>query len=143
MRNFLFILSAIIVLFSSCSGDTDVKKELIKITSLEGDWELTKELFNNQSFDCTENPIKTVLSFKENGYFIYFDDLTHSGLSGEIDKIQMHFRGQYSLEENVLTLNHSENDEESSEIYDIKSINDKSLVIVNTDNSKELHYTKR
>lgn len=143
MRIYLFIFTAIIALFSSCSGDTDVKKETIKITSLEGDWELTKELFNNQSFDCTENPIKTVLSFKENGYFIYFDDLTNSGLSGEIDKIQMHFRGQYSLEENELILNHSENDEESSEVYDIKSISEKSLVIINTDNNKELHYTKR
>ena len=55
----------------------------------------------------------------------------------------MHFRGQYSLEQNELTLNHSENDEESSEVYDIKSISEKSLVIINTDNNKELHYTKR
>jgi len=143
MRNILFIFSVSTALFSSCSSNENIKTTNTKTSELKGDWELTKELVNNQSLDYTQNPIKTILSFKENGYFLHFDDLAKSGLSGAIDKIQLHYRGQYTLEENVLTLNHSVNKEENNEIYDIKNNKKKSLVLINTDSEKELHYTKR
>jgi len=143
MNKLFFTFSLIILLFSGCNEASNGSLKTIDVASLEGDWELTQEVFNNQTFDCTDNPIKTVLTLKENGYFIYFDDLTNSGLIGDIDKIQVYLRGQYTFEENILTLNQTENSEESSETFEVKSVDKKELVLVNIDSTKELHYKKR
>src|SRR5690606_7877568 len=111
--------------------------------SLLGEWELTKEVVNGKTLDCSSEEIKTIISFKGEGYFIYFDDLSNSGLGTKIAKIQTHYKGQYTLEDKNLSLKYTDDSTDFEDAYTLKTLSDKELVLVNTKSTKETHYSKR
>jgi len=138
-----FIALSFLILLSCDSSSTPETPTEVSNPTLLGEWELSKEIVNGKTLDCSAEEIKTIISFKGEGYFIYFDDLSNSGIGTKVAKIQTHYKGQYEVDGETLTLSYTDDSKDFEDVYTIKSTSDTQLVLVNSKSSKETHYTKR
>lgn len=134
--------SLILLVIASCNTSSQEGTTDANITLL-GDYELTQESINDEIYSYSEAPVKSVLSFQENGYFIYFDDLKNSNLDSKINDIQEHYKGQFEVQADTLILSYMENQSETSEYYVIEEQKDGNIVLKNTANNKAHYYSKR
>lgn len=144
MRYILPLIAITFLTFTSCeSSSTPETPTEVAAPTLLGEWELYKEIVNGKTLDCSAEEIKTILSFKGEGYFIYFDDLSNSGIGTKVAKIQTHYKGQYEVDGKKLTLSFTDDSKDFEDLYTIQSTTETELVLVNTKSSKETHYKKR
>ena len=138
----LFSILTSFILLSSCGAD-NASNESTPFDSKEliGNWTLNQEIFNEQTLDCKDNPIKTIYSFHDNGYFIVYDDLTATTQS-DIGNLQTHFKGQYTIDNNTLNLSYMNGDSDVSESLTIVSVGDNALELKNTSNNKTQRFIK-
>lgn len=138
MKIFFSILTLSILLFTGCTSNSEstISGELI------GKWKLSKEVVNKKTLSYIENPIKTILSIEEEGYFHLYDDVSDSGLGDEIVNIQSHYKGQYVYENTSLQLKHEEDGLETTEKFTVKKISETELILLDEEHKKELHYSK-
>lgn len=142
MRYILPLIAIVAIIFSGCTTSGKTEDSSASSTIL-GEWELSKEIVNSKTLDCSAEEIKTILSFEKESYFVYFDDLSNSGLGSKIAKIQTHFKGQYTIDGDKLTLTYTDDTKDFKDEYIVKSNTDKELVLVNNKSTKESHYIKR
>lgn len=144
MRYIIPFIASILLIFTSCETPATEEEPVIESTSsLLGEWEVSKEIVNGKTLDCSAEEIKTIISFKGEGYFIYFDDLSNSGIGKKVAKIQTHYKGQYSVDEKNLVLTYTDDAKDYEDQYTIQSLSDSKLVLVNSKSTKETHYIKR
>lgn len=138
MKIFFSIFTISILFFTGCSTNSSstISGELI------GKWKLSKEVVNKKTLSYSENPIKTILSFEEEGYFHLYDDVSDLELGDEIGNIQSHYKGQYVYENTSLQLKHEEDGVEKNEEFTVKKITDTELILLDDEHKKELHYSK-
>lgn len=138
MKIFFSILTLSFLLFTGCTSDSEstISGELI------GKWKLSKEVVNKKTLSYSENPIKTILSIEEEGYFHMYDDVSDSGLGDEIGNIQSHYKGQYVFEKTSLQLKHEEDGVETTEEFAVEKISETELILLDKEHKKELHYSK-
>lgn len=137
MKNLLSTLSVLLLLITGCTNESETTS-----TEILGEWELTKEIFNKQTLSYTDNPIKTILSFKEEGYFHLYDDVSEANLGDEIGNIQTHYKGQYVYENETIQLTHDVDGTELTQKFDIQKISATELILKDNKHQKELHYSK-
>lgn len=142
MRYIVQIIAIAAIIFTGCT-DSTTNEENKSSSSILGQWELSKEVVKGKTLDFSAEEIKTVLSFEKEAYFIYFDDLTNSGLSDKVAKIQTHYKGQYAIDGDQLSLTYVNDSKDFEDKYTVKSNTDTELVLLNQKNSKVVHYTKR
>ncbi len=143
MRYIIHIITITAIIFTGCTSSEIKTDEKTPAVSLMGEWELSKEIVNGKTLDCSEEEIKTILSFTDQGYFVYFDDLSNSGLGAKIAKMQTHYKGQYLVEGDTLSLSYTDDAEDYRDDYSIKTASKKELVLVSLSSTKEIHYIKR
>lgn len=142
MRYIVPLIALVAIMFTGCTTSSKTE-DSSPSSSILGEWELSKEIVNNKTLDCSAEEIKTILSFEKEAYFVYFDDLSNSGLGSKIAKIQTHYKGQYVVDGDKLTLTYTDDSEDFTDEYSIKSNTENDLVLVNKKSAKESHYIKR
>jgi len=126
----LFLTAGLIL--CSCSSNA-VDKE-----SLVGRWKLSKKEGNDKkSIDLTNKSTVLILHLEENGYFTYYDSVTNQDwIRTGVPRIQVQSKGQWTLEDNTLILNDSEQDKE--ERLNIEKISENDMVTKNSEKKSEV-----
>lgn len=140
------------ITFQSCKETTpenDVKTSEISEKSenngvtLIGTWTLYKEKIKGKQVDHSGNPTAVSLTFKENGFYIFFDKITDTKISDSgVDQIQERYKGQYEQTDNIIVMNHFIMDSLISKAYIIDRLTENELVLKEKD-SKHEQYFKR
>lgn len=145
MKNSLFLSFLVLSLvFASCGSETTENTvENKKTTGIIGTWTLYKEIRNGKSVDYSGKPTSTELTFKENGYFIFFDKITDDEMANSgVQTIQDRYKGQFTLKDKELILNHFVSDSLISKNYLVKDLNDTELILVEK-SGQHTQYFKR
>ncbi len=139
MKNFIyFFLMAFTI--ASCGG-TEVTGNKGN-DSISGKWTLYKEIKDGHSFNYVGVPTATKIEFKENGYFIFFEEIIDEKINNEsIGSIQENSKGQYSISDKQLKMNRFEGDSSSTEIWTIDKLSINELILKSE--SGRLRYFKR
>ena len=137
----VFIITTFFAL--ACNNQSSETTSSIALTDLQGDWVLTHEVFNSKTINCKEDLIKTVLSLKENGYYMMYDDLSESGISDNLAKIQTLYQGQYVLQSDTLNIYYTVDDTDKDDIYRVVKNTEEQLVLENTRTKRKMHYERK
>lgn len=123
---FVLLLTLGIFLIESCqnkSEDKEVNKETKSTDLISGTWTLYSEVINGKQIDHSGKPTAVSLTFKDNGYYIFFDKITDEKISDSgVDKIQVRYKGQYEIKDKMLIMNQFENDSLITNNYLIKNL---------------------
>lgn len=137
----VFIITTFFAL--ACNNQSSETTSSIALADLQGDWVLTHEVFNSKTINCKEDLIKTVLSLKENGYYMMYDDLSESGISDNLAKIQTLYQGQYVLQSDTLNIYYTVDDTDKDDIYRVVKNTEEQLVLENTRTKRKMHYERK
>lgn len=137
----VFIITTFFAL--ACNNQSSETTSSIALADLQGDWVLTQEVFNSKTINCKEDLIKTVLSLKENGYYIMYDDLSESGILDNLAKIQTLYQGQYVLQNDTLTIYYTVDDTDKDDMYRVAKNTEEQLVLENTRTKRQMHYERK
>lgn len=138
---FLTLLIALTANLSSC-GSSNSGNE-IQIKDLHGIWTLVKESKDDQTINYLGDPIVSRYEFKENGYFICFDQITNKKINkSDIGAIQDHIKGQFELKENEILLNHYVGDSLITKEFEIESSSSNELVLIDSKTGKTSYFKK-
>jgi hypothetical protein len=140
MRTQFFIFSLFVLIISSCTTN---QKSSGSSEIIEGKWELVKEVANKKTLDCSDDPVKTVLSLQENFFFVQYDDLENSALGKNVAKIQTQYSGQYKRQGKSFTMKYEAEGEDLTDTFQIVELTRKKLVILNKQSVREFHYIRR
>lgn len=142
MRSLFYILfAAITLLFNSC-GSSDSTKD-VETKDLHGIWTLYKETKGDKTIDYSGEPTASRYEFKENGYFVYYDQITNKKISESgVGSIQDLLKGQYEVKDNEVLLNHYKGDSLVTKIYAIESSSESELILVDNKTGKTSYYKK-
>lgn len=138
---FVFFITTFIAI--ACNNQSSETTSSVLLADLQGDWVLTQEVFNSKTIDCKEDLIKTVLSLKENGYYMMYDDLSESGISDNLAKIQTLYQGQYVLQSDTLNIYYTVDDTDKDDIYRVVKNTGEQLVLENTRTKRQMHYERK
>lgn len=131
------IVFTILLLFS-CGTDQQKK---IDIDALKGTWTLFKEMKNGETKDYSGVPTASKIEFKENGYYVFFDQITDEKISKSgVGNIQDNLKGQFELNEHELILNHYIGDSLAVKKFTIESLSSDELVLVDKQVSKTSYF---
>lgn len=143
---FALLLLPCIFMIQSCENKTKEPKEIkteVQEKNIMGTWTLFKEVKNGQQIDHIGKPTAVSLTLKENGFYIFYDKITDKKISDSgVDEIQERYKGQYQQTNEQLIMNHFVNDSLVSNTYQIKSLTDSELVLVNK-KTNEIQYYKK
>lgn len=132
---------ALIVILSSCGSSDSGKK--IQVKDLDGIWTLYKETKGDKTIDYSGEPTASRYEFKENGYFVYYDQITNKRISESgVGSIQDHLKGQFELKENEILLNHYKGDSLITKVFEIESSSSDELVLVDNKTGKTSYFKK-
>jgi uncharacterized protein (TIGR03066 family) len=139
MKNLLIVLISGFILFScGNSNDSNSPEEV----SIVGKWTLYKEDKKGKSVDYKGVPAATKIEFKENGYFILFDEITDEKINNEsIGSIQEDYKGQYELKNKDLIMNRFDGDSSSTETLVLQELTSDKLMLKSQDG--RVRYFKR
>lgn len=140
----LLILSAVSLESCGEKGVSNKTTETKDTTfSLNGDWTLFKEEKKGQKLDYASEPIAVTITFKENGYFIFYDKITNEEISNSgVPKIQERYKGQYEIVGKELNLNHFINDSLISENFTIEGLTASELILKSKRTSNIQYFKK-
>ncbi len=134
---YLFLIVFTVV---ACGGTEETTNK--ENDSIVGKWTLYKEVKKGKSFNYNGVPTATKIEFKENGYFILFDEITDEKINNDnIGSIQEDFKGQYEVTDKLLKINRFDGDSSSSETLTINELSSNELIL-KSDNGR-LRYFKR
>ncbi len=108
---------------------------------LNGRWILYKETKNGKSKAYDSSPVAMKFEFKENGYFVMYDEITDTKIvSAGVETIHDKLKGQFQLEADQLRLNHYIGDSLATRIFKVESLNSKKLILFDKMLNKTLYY---
>lgn len=142
MRTLTLLIITTTLLFG-CDTSSESSASRLKAEDLQGEWVLTQEIFNNKTTDCQEDAIKTVLALKENGYYMMYDDLSGSGIDERLGHIQTLYQGQYDLHGDTLNIYYTVSETDKNDEFKVKEQSATKLVLENTRNKRQMHYSKK
>lgn len=141
IRLFTILFSAVVI--SACGGKSNSDESQIDSNLLHGTWQIEKEIFENHTLDCKDNPIKSKLNLESNGYFLIYEDLSQVNKNGAMPSMQTSIKGQYSIHSDTLILSYSEGSAEIEERFHVESINNENLTLENITSHKLIYYSKK
>jgi hypothetical protein len=131
----------LLLLISSCTSSND--KVDLKSKDLNGIWTLFKETKGDKTIDYNGEPTASRYEFKENGYFVFYDQITNKKISESgVGSMQDHLKGQFEVKENKILLNHYEQDSLITKIIVVDKISSTELVLVDEKSGKSSYYRK-
>lgn len=135
-----------LITFQSCQNNSEKVETPTsnndEVTIL-GTWTLYKEQINGKKIDHSEKPTAVSLTFKENGFYIFFDKITDKKISDSgVDEIQERYKGQYEKEDGKIMMNHFIEDSLITKNYIIDVLTNNELVLKDN-NSKHIQYFKK
>lgn len=139
----LFFLPIIVVLFliSSCTSSEkqlDLKKE-----DVQGIWTLYKETKGDKTIDYSGEPTASRYEFKENGYFVFYDQITNKKISDSgVGSIQDLLKGQYEVKEGEIYLNHYVGDSLITKVFAVEVTGQEELVLIDNKRGKTSYFKK-
>ena len=123
---------------NSSENTAEAKKE-----DITGTWTLFKETKKGETIDYSGVPSASRIEFKENGYFVYFDQITDEKINNSgIGSIQDNLKGQYELKDGFILLNHYNQDTLLTKTFVLKSLKDGELVLKDEESDKLSYYKK-
>lgn len=139
MKPFTIFTLTFLVLIS-CGTPYDSSK---KDTGLVGKWTLVKEVKGEKVIDYDGIPTASKYEFKDNGYYVYFDQITNEKIAKSgVGTIQDNEKGQYVIDGKHLILNHYIGDSLVSKSLSIETQNATKLIVVDKKSGKTSHYIK-
>lgn len=124
----IFYLFLIVFTVVACNRTEEITDE--ENESIVGQWTLFKEEKKGKSFNYDGVPTATKIEFKENGYFILFDEITDEKIKNEnIGSIQEDYKGQFELTGSQLKMNRFDGDSSSTEIFSVNKLSSDELIL--------------
>lgn len=138
----LFVLLFTQLIFVACTSD-ETKQEN-ETSQLKGVWTLYKETKKGKTIDYSGVPTAARMEFRENGYYIIYDQVTDEKFSQSgVSTIQDNSKGQFELKNNEIHLNRYENDSLITKVLNVEKLDDKTLVIRDNQKGKVSYFKKK
>lgn len=135
----LFITTSIFI--SSCGSNESTNA--FEVKDIQGIWTLYKETKGDKTIDYSGEPTASRYEFKENGYFVYYDQITNKKISDSgVGSIQDHLKGQFEVKENEILLNHYKGDSLITKVLSIESASSDELILVDEKSGKTSYFKK-
>lgn len=142
MKTFTIPLSVLLIaLLSACGNPSSSTKPDSK--DLKGTWTLFKETKQGKTIDYSGVPSASRIEFKENGYFVYFDQITDEKINkSNIGSIQDYLKGQYELKDGEILLNHYNQDTLVTKRLRLESLKENEMILKD-ERAGKLSYFKK
>lgn len=113
-----------------------------KNLNIIGKWVVVKKVNSSGDKYMKYNDTDIILEIKENGYFIKYDVLKIENAAEKgLGKIELRNNGQWSLDEDKLTLTYLDADKEKTELLEISRMKGDSLVTKNKEKDILTYYS--
>lgn len=123
---FILLLILGIVFLNSCDNKGEIKeanKEETLRDAISGTWTLSSVIKKGKKVDHSGIPTAVSITFKDNGYYIFFDEITDEKISNAgVDKIQVRHKGQYEIKGETLITTHFVDDSLITKKYFIQNL---------------------
>lgn len=138
---------SLVVVSTACTSmepaaSQEKSEKKVEVT-INGEWTLYKEEINGKTIDFKNEPTAVSLEFSKNGYFVYFDKITDKKISDSgVSEIQERYKGQFSLNDKLLKMNHFVDDSLITENFVIQKLSADELVLKNKETNTIEFYKK-